>query len=71
MGDASETQETQTKTDLSFSSLVLNISDSHAMTRACSHVFQSAEERDEQRRLKLMPSSLSCVIANCAGSQRR
>ena len=45
--------------DLSLSSRALKISDSHVMTRDLSHVFQSVEERDENKRLKLIPSSLS------------
>ena len=45
--------------DLSLSSRALKISDNHVMTRDLSHVFQSVEERDENKRLKLIPSSLS------------
>ena len=45
--------------DLSLSSRALKISDNHVMTRDLSQVFQSVEERDENKRLKLIPSSLS------------
>ncbi len=45
--------------DLSLSSRALKISDNHVMTRDLSHVFQSVEDRDKNKRLKLIPSSLS------------
>jgi hypothetical protein len=51
--------------NLSLSSRELKTSDNHAMTRDLSQVFQSVEERHENKRLKSIPSSLSWDSGNC------